>query len=99
MVKVCLRHACALLGDGKVVLTSCSRALQTQLPRHRHFSYTRPVLLSVTGTDVSYAHGSTVTVTAQLTALTNSARPAPMQCITLHGPGSAVCGRMARALY
>ena len=46
---------------------------------HRYFSVTRPVLTSVTGAvngaqGPSYPHGNTITVSAQLTALTNSAR-------------------------
>ena len=44
------------------------------LSGRRYFSVTRPVLVSVTGAQNGAAHGSTIAVTAQLTALTNSAR-------------------------
>lgn len=53
-------------------------ACSGELACYRYFSYTRPVLLSVTGADGSFPYGSTVTVTAQLTALTNSTGPLPL---------------------
>ena len=46
----------------------------TGLSGSRYFSVTRPVLVSVTGAaNNAYSHSSTITVSAQLTALTNSA--------------------------
>ena len=59
----------------------------------RYFSSTRPALMSVTGAADSYAHGSTVTVTAQLTALTNSAG-APSACHAVSGGRKAGHGRV-----
>ena len=69
------------------------------MPCHRYFSVTRPELMSVTGADDSYAHGSTITVTAQLTALTNSARPhnAFHAVQEVAKPDNTVCGCAARA--
>ena len=40
----------------------------------RYFSVARPLLVAVGGAANGAPHGSTITVTAQLTALTNSAR-------------------------
>ena len=56
-------------------LGGCSAVERTMgLSGCRYFSVTRPVLVSVTGaTNGVYAHSSTVTVSAQLTALTTSA--------------------------
>ena len=44
------------------------------LPVCRYFSVTRPVLVGIDGAPNGAPHGSTITVSAQLTALTNSAR-------------------------
>ena len=50
------------------------------LAGRRYFTVTRPLLLSVTGAvngtkGPSYPHGNNIALTAQLTALTNSACP------------------------